>query len=393
MAFTDPILSGTELVRSAITSDDYVPGTSGWAIHKNGAAEFANATVRQTLTVGNDIILRGRSLANAIDSAPIGCVAWIRGYPVESTTTEKQIMYTEMQVVSGRFYEVFLTNITPDIGNAKATEFKIRWVVGTGSFPDNNSSIIAMTLRLSPFENGNARAMFCSGYTGIIRLRASITSLDGQNVRCWAPGGGCILGAYDLGVSPSVDPGIGIIGSASPGKTLKEFTISSNFCKSYRGTGGGSGFNNFLAEGDFNWVGEDYIGWWTFVDSDRWLIEDMIGVPESDILTADCQLDCLQWNGSNGTVILGYHNTISLGAGLPGGGIYDKLRINYSGSGSGWFNLKAGGFGAGTIMDGIKTGYLKGLLIGKPGSSAMQYSGVFESSGATRPTLHMKYYK
>jgi len=119
----------------------------------------------------------------------------------------------------------------------------------------------------------------------------------------------------------------------------------------------------------------------------------MIGVPESDIIAADCQLDCLQWNGSNGTVILGYHNTLSLGAGLPGGGVYDKLRINYSGSGSGWFSLKAGGFGAGSIMDGIKTGYLKGLLMGKAGSSAMQYSGVFESGGATRPTLHMKYYK
>lgn len=47
MPFLDPILGGNTLIRDAIQSQDYVAGTSGWAIMADGTAEF------------NDIIING----------------------------------------------------------------------------------------------------------------------------------------------------------------------------------------------------------------------------------------------------------------------------------------------------------------------------------------------
>lgn len=45
MPFTNPIVGGTTLVRSAIQSQNYVAGTSGWAIKANGFAEFADLSI------------------------------------------------------------------------------------------------------------------------------------------------------------------------------------------------------------------------------------------------------------------------------------------------------------------------------------------------------------
>lgn len=54
MPFTNPIVAGTTLVRSAIRSPDYVTGVSGWAINRDGTAEFNELTARGTLLVQGD---------------------------------------------------------------------------------------------------------------------------------------------------------------------------------------------------------------------------------------------------------------------------------------------------------------------------------------------------
>jgi hypothetical protein len=53
MPFSDPIVGGTTLVRPAIHSPNYVAGTSGWSINRDGSAEFNNLTARGTVVVGN----------------------------------------------------------------------------------------------------------------------------------------------------------------------------------------------------------------------------------------------------------------------------------------------------------------------------------------------------
>ena len=52
MAFVNNVVAGTTLVRDAIKSPNYVPGTSGWTINKDGSAEFSDVIVRGELDFG-----------------------------------------------------------------------------------------------------------------------------------------------------------------------------------------------------------------------------------------------------------------------------------------------------------------------------------------------------
>jgi len=57
MAFNNPIVGGTTLIREAIKSPNYVPGVSGWSINKDGSAEFNDVTIRGSLIVDGDVTL------------------------------------------------------------------------------------------------------------------------------------------------------------------------------------------------------------------------------------------------------------------------------------------------------------------------------------------------
>lgn len=56
MAFSNPVVGGSTLVRNAIQSQDYVTGVSGWAIFRTGAAEFNNVTVRGNVIAGGGTV-------------------------------------------------------------------------------------------------------------------------------------------------------------------------------------------------------------------------------------------------------------------------------------------------------------------------------------------------
>jgi hypothetical protein len=48
--FVNPITAGVTLIRSAIQSQNYVQGSTGWKVAQDGSAEFNNVTVRGTVT-------------------------------------------------------------------------------------------------------------------------------------------------------------------------------------------------------------------------------------------------------------------------------------------------------------------------------------------------------
>jgi hypothetical protein len=59
MPFSNPILAGQVLARAAMQSQDYVPGVSGWAIYRDGSAEF------------NNIVARGEVIVSGINNSYI----------------------------------------------------------------------------------------------------------------------------------------------------------------------------------------------------------------------------------------------------------------------------------------------------------------------------------
>lgn len=53
MTFSNPIVGGTTLIRPSIHSPDYVAGTTGWTINKDGTAEFNDVTFRGSAQSAN----------------------------------------------------------------------------------------------------------------------------------------------------------------------------------------------------------------------------------------------------------------------------------------------------------------------------------------------------
>lgn len=390
MAFTDPIAAGNRLVRDALQSENFSTGVSGWSIFRNGSAEFDALSLRGSLNVPS-ITLGGVDLATVINARALGCVAWMRGYPTTSTTSQDAIMWTEVDVIAGRLYEVSLMNITPDIANVKQCEFQIRYVTGTSAWPTNSSPTLAITLRLSQFEMGFIRAYYAPTTNHRLRLRASIVSLDGNTVRSWAPGDGCVLAVNDLGIA---QPTNGSATNVQPGKTLKEWFVAPSGGLTYWGNGQfASNVSPFeLWQGNMADGRGNYRGWMIFSGAQAANIADFVGVPQADILTCELYMNYVYWRlGTLGYATVGYHNKSSLSTTEPSGGVPNKLNVQYNGTGGGWFDLRAGGFGSGSIMEAMNNGYFKGFMIGNSPNGA-EYAGKLNFD-TDIPVLHCKYYK
>lgn len=391
MAFTNPIVAGTELKRTDVRSDNYVEGVSGWILKRNGGAEFGNLQVRQDLTVGNSISLQGKDLATLLNTRALGCVAWMRGFPTTSTTGEDAVMWTEVDVIAGRLYEVSLMNITPDIANPNQAEFAIRYLTGTSAWPTNATPQLAISLRLSQFQLGFIRAYYLASVNTRLRLRASIRSLDGATVRSWGPGDGAVLAVNDLGVGPALN------GSASnvvPGKTLKEYTHSTSACARYAGNGSSlQNPGNNMSQGDFSDSFGDQRSWAIFDATALNDINDFVGVPFADVVVAEAYFEFWEWRTGQGAITLGYHNKTSLPVGNEqSGGVPAKIVEAYSSTGGKWIDLKSYGNATGSFMEALRTGYFKGFMTGSF-STAPLYCGRAFHIPAFRPALHLKYYK
>ena len=134
---------------------------------------------------------------------------WARtsaGYITSSTTGEARLMWTYGGVTAGNLYECALMNITPDMGNTKATEFHMRY--NTSGAPSTSDAIMANSLRLSQFELGAMRAYYLAPSTGTLYIGAFIQSLDGAAVRAWCPGDGAVLSIVNLGAGPGQTGGV-----------------------------------------------------------------------------------------------------------------------------------------------------------------------------------------
>lgn len=406
MVFTDPIIAGEELTRQAIKSDNYLPGISGWRIARDGASEFDNIGIRNTLWTPS-IMLNGRPIQENWNTLARGTVTWTGGLSSISTTSEEALAWLEVDVQQGRWYELSLTDISADQGNTKAIEFGMRATYGnqTSSWPTRNTGeLLTISLRLSQFELGSLRRMWGAPYTGKLRLVATIRSLDAQNVRSWAPGAGLVFCVIDHGVTPPQAGGMGIV---PPGKTVKEFTITANASKIYYGNGAGypysPPYDQRLYQGYNGDDKGDRRSWFTFDSGGVAQLSDMAGVPLSDVITVELFLDCIFLSSSStppvtGHLTLGFHNKTSVGSSEPSGGVANRLDHYLTAMAPVWVDLKEGGDFSGSLVESIRSGYTKGFMVGAAGNLTRDYLVVYSGVGpdipvGSRPKLHCKYFK
>lgn len=401
MAFTNPILAGEELNRTGIRSENYIPGISGWRIANDGAAEFDNVGLRGNLWVPS-ITLDGQDLGSRINALPKGIIAFINGYPVVQTTSEIQCMQVEADIAAGRYYEIFGTNITTDVQTGTdSAEFKLRWTLGTPPPTLTMSSdVLALGLRQSIFQIAVVRCLFWSGATTRMRVGLTLASLNGSNVRTWAPGAGCTLGVLDHGTAPYAHPGQGVVGSGAPTRTLREWTITANSTKTYNGDGTQrtDQYVNTMIAGDWQNGRGNQRAWCTFSTADQALISELVGVPDADIVTAEVSFSPFDWRSDyDGYMSIGLHNTPNSlpGTQEPGGGVPNIYRPYVIGVNSPmWWNIKPGYEAPSTFCDSMRDGYLKGFMIGNTFSgipNCVVCEGV--PNWSNPPRLHMKYWK
>lgn len=85
MAFRNQPIAGTYLVRSAMQSPNFVSGSSGWSVNRDGSAEFNNVTIRgSTIDQGVSLFYSGTPAAGnmIVSIAPAaGTDAYGNAYP------------------------------------------------------------------------------------------------------------------------------------------------------------------------------------------------------------------------------------------------------------------------------------------------------------------------
>lgn len=93
MPFNDPIVAGDTLIRNAIQSANYVTGSSGWRIGKDGTAEFNTTTIR-----GDLIVIAPSSPSNAVK---------IQGATGSASSSSTRIEFDVLNGVPAYLYTVF----------------------------------------------------------------------------------------------------------------------------------------------------------------------------------------------------------------------------------------------------------------------------------------------
>lgn len=158
MPFSNPIVGGVTLIRPAIQSPNFISGSSGWAIKKDGSAEFNDVTIRGSVSVGGESLYYSPSpgAGNLIASISADDGADAFGNPVLSCITVYDPdleSYVSLQPVNGARIEFMPQNTS---GNYNA-----------GSISTELGASSRGGIRVSsPSHVGNARSAAYSMFGG-----------------------------------------------------------------------------------------------------------------------------------------------------------------------------------------------------------------------------------
>ena len=114
--FNNPLVgSGGTLVLDHIQSSNYVAGSLGWAIFRNGLAEFGQAIIRGLLQLGGDGTLGRPGISFGVTPVPAELVAYYAGLPDPGTLIAGTltITYDGTAGADYRYEAIFADNLVP----------------------------------------------------------------------------------------------------------------------------------------------------------------------------------------------------------------------------------------------------------------------------------------
>lgn len=208
MAFNNPIAAGDggALVRDSIKSPDYVPGTSGWIIRRDGTAEFRNVIVQGTIVltpgqvtnteIADGAVTNSKITDVVVDKVTTGTTQfdWTVGARIKTADsgTRVELSPDGIQAFNGSVQTVDISSTTGDIsilgqllsGNSGLrlvvnptgeTTPQIRWYPNAGSnysvirssgtlFTDEATMV--MTSGINSGNTASARYLIAAGFIG-----------------------------------------------------------------------------------------------------------------------------------------------------------------------------------------------------------------------------------
>lgn len=409
MPFNNPILAGEELIRSAARSENYVQSLAGWRIARDGDAEFASLSIRDTISVQN-VIVDGTDLNEILWNRPWGLVGWGTlgsGYrETNASGTYVPLMEVEFTMVRGRIYRIWAENIRATSVTSTDNVIHIVHITDDGSQPTVSSAELGVAEVTVP--TGGRYTGVCWGPKSFgdgdrgdppkrIRLLYGMASIFGHRVKMNFDD--IQLWIEDIGPWKNPQQIDRYAGAVTP-KTFRTFDIQPYESRSYNGSGANIGYENqYMFQGDTPGINDGNRRAWAWFDPNSagggsgGSINDMVGVPLADIQYFELYLNYPHWYYSTGgNAWIGYHPSTSVSGTEPGGGVASVIVENFPARGvAKWINLKQAGFDS-----AFTSGYAKGIMVGNtPSGNLLDYGYAFGANGINgqRPGLRAGYWK
>jgi hypothetical protein len=379
-------------------SEDYDPSTaqskrSGWIVNKKGNAEFNDVTFRGTasgtsasygnLTANDSLIYLGDELSEVIGGKPKGLVG--RGDMAAgtySTTTEVAILEFSASVEEGRAYRLALesSRVTGPTGERANVSVFYTWD-GTQPYPGGGKTFMwEGELRDTGLLSVNGAILFYPPSSGTARFCLVLYSIFGGEVvlRYDRPH----MWLEDVG-APVQNTGVDrYAGTASP-KEKKSFNIPCYLSRSYQGDGDLFNENDSMYQGKTDYAPEN-----GYMSSLAWFdeatIDDLIGVPDSDINYVQVYLYYDHWHyNDGGTAVVGmFHHD---GSQYP-----DQLQAAFNRDQGKWLNASAG------MINAMQNGDFHGVMLGPAAAYSPNEEYYGYARGATQNLacgVRAEYYK
>lgn len=432
MPFSDPILAGETLVRTAIASADYTVDNdgaiSGWRIARDGSAEFRNVTIGgtaytidnegnaavETLEVNTAITLAGEDLAARLDALPRGCLAVGNSsdWTVDSASTSSTTSLLVARFDFGPLYDdrVYRYHLEYElVGTVAGDVFRttIRYTTD-GTNPATTSGIL---------DGGEQRITIPAGK----RVRVQVNSV-------WRPSAPYDVMKSAVVIARASGTGTALVELSDPNTSLRASmedvglrsiatenaqltqkskasgvpdpdpvstytkTYNATWSRSWTGSDSTYETNGTLAQG-YNtyytpngnmksWIGFDY----------SQIQSDLTG---ATVKKVEVYLYFWHWySAAGGTAVLGYHNSTATSAPSYDASkdAVDEERVSGWGRNVGkWVDITSSGL---FTADGWRTGAHRGIVIGPgPSTSTTYYGKAYGNTESNEPKLRITYEK
>ena len=414
MPFSDPILAGATLVRTAMQSENFAvadDGTvTGWQLGRDGSAtlttvavgntswgidEAGNATLSTLSVTAPDVTIGGQALfADILNAAPLGLVAFGSVQSSASTSVETGLLEVAFNAVDGRSYQVTVDTFLVSVVAASTIQVRLR--DGGAAQPTTASTILGYESASTPASSGYVGLRFVKTLrcpddvgAGQHRLLVCLYSALGTAITVYNNGTNKIqLSVRDDGVNI---PNTGVVNSGGGGGggavTTTTKTYACTWSGSYYGDGSRRSVSSYCYQGYYSGV------------PGNGNQKSMLGFPYATIASdlsgasiskVEFYLYFSHWYyGSGGTAVIGTHNVAGASAPATWSGSSNRVQsASWPKPGGRWVTLPT------AVGSELAAGTTKGIVIGPgPSTDALYYGYCNGYSQSSAPQLRITYTK